>query len=786
VDHNQVVKPGLLAVRYSGLYESRNTFRPPTEDLQRRHFATLTFTPFKKTSLRVNYERGDVNAPAVRPWPDYDAVTPWIAAGSPIFSRFTGTAAGKPPGTVNYTNAGLISTQFSLGGVQVPAQNLNNTAQSAKPSFPDFPVNGTNFRSLVNESIYPTFASNFGSTAFRLHDYRTFSIFLEQQVTRDLFVEVAYNNLDNRLVALNGLVGQTDYIYVDPNAQMPNGTPNPNVGKLYSEGSPTRIDSPTETENVRITASYTFDFMRFKGRWVQHLGRHQAALFTEQSHSKGWTSNNAMRNVTPLATTGAAAAISNGGNALTFRYYLHPESGIIGMGTGRRYLDFPVLYAGVTPPPGAGTGAITPGFIAQQGLNMSAGIVKTRALATQSFFWKNRIVITHGLRTDDNTSWRGTPTDFASLRDANGFAPRGDGIDLRKYLPEARRERGGRTFTRGVVFHATDWLSLTYNTSTNFQVNDSRLNVYGDILPNPEGEGQDYGMKLSLLRGKLFVELTHYTNSNVNAVDQISSSAAGDFKGPLDRMWQAIADFTGDSKYDTYPFNAQGTTWQDAVSTTSKGYEFSLTANPTPQWRLTLNGSKRGNNTTTDRGPFITAYLAQYLPFIKSHPEWQSINTTPGNVPVAQVVSNLEGTLENFKKIRGSPSASFASEWTLNLIQSYDLGGRLKGFSLGGSMNARGRSIGGFQVDANNLLDVTKPYYTPAYANFGAWLTYKRRILRDRVNWTVQMNVRNLFDENTIYPLFIVDRRDGTHRPDTAVYTLKEPRTYQFTSTFRF
>ena len=169
---------------------------------------------------------------------------------------------------------------------------------------------------------------------------------------------------------------------------MPNGTPNPNVGKLYSEGSPTRIDPPTESENVRVTASYTFDFTRFKGRWFQ------------------------------------------------------------------------------------------------------------------------------------------------------------------------------------------------------------------------------------LLRGKVFVELIRYTTRNLNAVDQISSNAAGDFKGPLDRMWQAIADFTG--------------------------------------------------------------------------------------------------------------------------------------------------------------------------ANFGAWLTYRRRILRDRVNWTLQMNVRNLLDENTIYPLFIVDRRDGTHRPDTAVYTLREPRTYVFTSTFRF
>jgi hypothetical protein len=34
--------------------------------------------------------------------------------------------------------------------------------------------------------------------------------------------------------------------------------------------------------------------------------------------------------------------------------------------------------------------------------------------------------------------------------------------------------------------------------------------------------------------------------------------------------------------------------------------------------------------------------------------------------------------------------------------------------------------------------------------------------------------------------LIDVDTRDGQHTPDTAVYTLKEPRTYQLTSTFKF
>ncbi|MEO6245060.1 MAG: hypothetical protein ABIQ12_06460, partial [Opitutaceae bacterium] len=793
LDHNQVLKAGLAAIRYSGVYEARNTFRPPTEDFQRRHYLTLTLTPFKKTTLRVNFEKGLVNVPAVRPWPVYDSVTPWLAAGSPILSAFTNTAGGKPVGTVNYASTSLVSTQFSRGGVQIPTMSQANTAQSAKPAFNlagfplnTFAVNGSTFRSLVNDSIYPTFATNFGSTALRLNDYKTYQIFLEQQVTRDLFFELAYNKVDNRLTALNGVVGQQDFIFVDPNARLPNGQPNPNVGRLYTEGVPTRIDAPGKNENLRLTASYTLDFTRAKTNWLRYLGRHQAALFAERADTNGWSSNNALRNVTPLAATGAAAAVSNGANTMAFRYYFEPEKGAIGTAAGKSYLNFPVLYAGSTLPPGAGTGAITPGFIAQQGLNMSSSNVKTYALATQSFFWKDRIVVTHGIRKDENTSWRGTVSDFASLRDAAGFAPSGDGIDVRKFLPGARRERTGRTFSRGLVFHALPWMSFSYNTSTNFKVNDSNLNVYGDLLPNPEGEGKDYGVKLSFFDRRLFMEFTYYTNSNVNAIDQVSSGAFGDFKSHLDRTWIAIANFTDDNKYNTYPYNAIGTTWQDAVSTTSKGYEFSLTANPTPQWRVVLNGSKRGDNTTTERGPVITKYLAEYLPIIRSHPEWQNLNVGTLNISVAQSVAELADTLANFEKIRGSPSTHFASDWTLNLIQSYELGGRFKGFSLGGSMNARGKAIGGFAVDSANLLDVSRPYSTPAYANFGSWITYHRKIFRDRIDWRLQMNIRNVFDKNTVYPLFIVDSRDGKHTPSTAVYTLKEPRTWQFTSTFRF
>jgi len=531
-------------------------------------------------------------------------------------------------------------------------------------------------------------------------------------------------------------------------------------------------------------ASYNFDFTRRPAGWLRYLGRHQAAVFVEHSDTQGWSSNNNLYNVTPFATTGAAAALTNGANLLQYRYYFDPARGKVGTSAGQTLLNYPVLYANTPIPPRDPSG-VTPGYIAQQGPSVSESIVTTRALAVQSFLWSGRLVFTNGLRHDIQTGWTATPQDFATARDSNGIAPRGSGLNLRTFKPTSRLSRGGHTASHGAVFHALPWVSLSFNTSNNFRVNAAGTDIYGELLPNPEGEGKDYGLKFSFFDRRLFFDVSYYTNSSVNASDSISANPAGNF-GQINDVWLAIAAFTGDNKYRSYPYSHQATTWADVVTTSSKGWEFAVTANPTPRWRSVLNGSIRGDNTTSTRGTIVARYFAQYLPEIKSHPEWLPL--AANGVIVSDRIADIENTLVNFAAIKNSPSSNFASKWTLNLIQSYDFAreGYLKGFSIGGSMNARGKAINGFAVDSKFVLDPTRPYTSPAYANFGAWITYKRKIFKNRIDWRLQLNVRNLFDENTIYPLIAVDTRDGKHTPTTAVYTLKEPRTYQFTSTFRF
>lgn len=101
-------------------------------------------------------------------------------------------------------------------------------------------------------------------------------------------------------------------------------------------------------------------------------------------------------------------------------------------------------------------------------------------------------------------------------------------------------------------------------------------------------------------------------------------------------------------------------------------------------------------------------------------------------------------------------------------------------------MNARGKKINGYGVDDTNTLLTDVVYYTPAYEIFGAMIGYSRKIMNDKVNWKIQLNILNLFDQNTVQTLRTVDTRDGNHTPSVALYRLAEPRTLRLTNTFKF
>ena len=60
------------------------------------------------------------------------------------------------------------------------------------------------------------------------------------------------------------------------------------------------------------------------------------------------------------------------------------------------------------------------------------------------------------------------------------------------------------------------------------------------------------------------------------------------------------------------------------------------------------------------------------------------------------------------------------------------------------------------------------------------WVGYQFRIFDDKVNWRIQLNIRNIFGQDALIPVTV--QPDGS----PAAYRIAEPRTLTLTNTFEF
>ena len=790
VDLNRVLWPKKLALRYAGLREDGEGYRDPSGNTQRRHYLTALYTPFRATSIRANYETGHLETLAIRPWPVYDGITPWIDAGRPTLA-LAGTGRQVTPGIQNAYGAAaqsLIVTDNTPAGTVVPPMSWINQGRSANPAYPNYP-NLNAFKSFINPATFPVNANVIGNGAARDLDFRGLSAVWEQQVMRDLFLEAAVSRTSSSTMVNSSFGGQNDRLYVDVNQQLPNRAPNPNVGMLYADSFSNVLPNTFESTTTRLMMSYDLAFAKLwpkRGPW---LGKHRIAGFLEDGVSRTWSSQNPSQNVTPLP--GSSPSILDLTNRILFRYYLDPAKGVTSAGfdATRKY---PVIF-GNDPLPSPKPSGVTPALVAIFGGTAVHTHLITRAFASQSSFWNGRIVGTFGLREDTQIIYRATLTDFDPYRDARGIYPNPKLFDAKRNFPLSRTQGSGETYTRGVVFHAWPWLSLYYNQSNNLQPNATQRDVAGRLLPNSEGEGQDYGLKFLFAGGRIVGDLTYYKNFSRNRPDQtVANGLHGNFQNDINSIWNALAVREKNPEYQNNPYAYPFSVWLDTNTGYSDGYEGSLTANLTPEWRFTINGSKRGPGETIERGSLMRDYLAKNLALWKGNATWMATLLNDANVAtgtIATAVARLENTLANFDALAGLPTDSlFAPEWSTNVVTSYAFAkeSRFKGFTAGASANVRGRTVIGFAENAAAVAIASKPYYADEFVTAGSWISYRRKIFQQKIGWRVQLNVRNLFDDNKIFPQRAVDRRNGTGEGSVVIYRLNEPRTFLLTSTFAF
>ncbi|MFA5916582.1 MAG: TonB-dependent receptor, partial [Burkholderiales bacterium] len=352
--------------------------------------------------------------------------------------------------------------------------------------------------------------------------------------------------------------------------------------------------------------------------------------------------------------------------------------------------------------------------------------------------------------------------------------------------------------------------------SDSFRPSDIGYNLHREILPDPTGQGDDYGVAFNLFDSKLIVRINRYKNLQINARNGPSGSIAQrvrrlDFIRATGAGWnlqrQATAWMTAANPgISVDQLNQQhadlmqlpltfitepppnGTAVDDLVS---RGTEVEVFYNPNPWWTVKLNVTEQE---TINAG--IAAEVSEWIE--ERLPVWTSIidprtntpwwtNTYPNGKPVDNYISLVAAPLKIAQALQGK-SRTQVRKYRANLSTKYQLAGLsdhaiLKRMSVGGSLRWEDKgSIGYWGVQTVPTLiedlDPTRPIWDKSHTYVDAFATYRTKIFHDKVGLTLQFNIRNLTEDGHLQPIAV----EANGIP--IAYRIVEPRRFILTATF--
>jgi outer membrane receptor protein involved in Fe transport len=483
---------------------------------------------------------------------------------------------------------------------------------------------------------------------------------------------------------------------------------------------------------------------------------------------------------------------------------------------------------------------------------------KSLAGSWQGFLWRDAIIPTLGWRYDEVKGKATNALPVGSNRNILNLQP--DVYRLPDTFPANQIFKAHST-SGGVVVHlnrvlATDRLplnvSVSYNKSDNFQVTDTRRDIYGNPIGNPTGKTKDYGLLLATKDNKYSLRVVKYETSVKDASSGISnpggigqiiqqglrwrnvflydlgaydwgtrnqpqgrntwggSTGQGDainganttitsaqgraFEDQAIRTWNQIqADLTAKGFFKAWGFTPQAVpldldrTKYEAnpnafvpadtsqvfaytavpppgftvtADTESKGYEFEFTANPTKNWRLSFNASE----TTAIRRNVGGQLLDDYISYIDSKLTNPDGSLTPaGNMPqfgntTLNIYANVYGPWRaNYvqMKLQEGAAAPEIRKWRYNFVTNYTFKeGFLKNVGVGGAYHWLDKVVIGYPALPAGKFDLTKPFYGPSEDSIDLWTSYEHKVTQ-RINWKIQLNVRNAFAKDGLIPISI-------------------------------
>lgn len=242
-----------------------------------------------------------------------------------------------------------------------------------------------------------------------------------------------------------------------------------------------------------------------------------------------------------------------------------------------------------------------------------------------------------------------------------------------------------------------------------------------------------------------------------------SGNQIEEFNDPLDGSLQSTRDFV------------------------ATGKEIDIVGKVTDNLSLSLNVAQQ-STVTSNTGPVaipLALEIAQRIKDLGLH----DIRDSPFQVETGAIgASRYEAVLRVLRaeKALDGTATPEQREWRTNVTARYDfLEGRLNGLSLGGSVRYQSAVAAGYPTILDEfgaaIPDVANPRLGPKEVNGDMFLRYRRK-LSDKLDWSIQINARNLYRKNGSNDIPV------TINPDGAVALVRIPNERQFfvSNTFRF
>lgn len=350
------------------------------------------------------------------------------------------------------------------------------------------------------------------------------------------------------------------------------------------------------------------------------------------------------------------------------------------------------------------------------------------------------------------------------------------------------------TNTQGGVLHVFRWFSIFYNQSSTWNPPTGLINPDdGSQVPGATGEGKDYGIMLRLVDNRLSLRLNKYENTSGptgiegyrNAIVPVVQNIENTL---IDRTDDGTVNVTRPKYYDP----EQGTYTLSGLhgNLVSKGYEAEVILNPTRHWRISLSGARAKAQASNIGRPWIN-FIEERAPVWAANAGLTGPNNT--NTTIGTRYLTIIQTLNQMKQADGQRVEN-GRDWRVNLVTRYAFNeGRLRGGFVGAGYRFRSPQVLGYRAalvpnefplpgsPAEVLAPARNaPIEGDVLSETDLFLGYSRKLGR-RVTWRLQLNVRNILDDQD--PL---EQRANIAEGFTTVYAVPEPRSFILTNTFSF